>query len=174
MRTRLKTILLIGCLVSSTALGGLALAEETAPAANPGGGVHHEFRGHGGGHFRHHGLRKMLKALKLSDQQKVQAQALFKSNRQSMQPLFVNLVTAKHQLAALVASGTAEQSAIQSQAAALATAESNLAQQKAENTRKFLALLTPDQLNTYQALQAKREARFQKFLSRMESDADAE
>jgi Spy/CpxP family protein refolding chaperone len=116
----------------------------------------------------------MVKALHLTDQQKVQAQALFKSDRATMKPLFVNMITAKHQLRTLVASGSADQSAIQAQAAALASAETNLALQKAQNTKKFLALLTPDQLNTYQAFQAKREARFQKFLLKMESDAQSD
>ncbi|HJV66046.1 MAG TPA: Spy/CpxP family protein refolding chaperone [Geomonas sp.] len=174
MRNGLKTILLVGCIVSSTAVGGLALAAENASAAAQGTELRQGCRAHEHGHFRRHGFKKMVKALKLTDQQKAQAQALFRSNRQAMKPLFVNLVTAKHQLGTMVASGSAEPSAIQTQAAAVATAETNLALQKAQNTKKFLALLTPDQVNTYQAFQAKREARFQKFMTRMESDADAE
>jgi Spy/CpxP family protein refolding chaperone len=171
MRNKVKMLLLLGCLVSTAASGsGLALADETAPAAGQGPAVHEGFRGHGPGNFRRHGFRKMVKALHLTDQQKVQAQALFKSNRETMKPLFVNMITAKHQLRTMVASGTADQSAIQAQAATVASAETNLALQKAQNTKKFLALLTPDQLNTYKAFQAKREAKFEKFLLKMESD----
>ncbi|HJV35875.1 Spy/CpxP family protein refolding chaperone [Geomonas sp.] len=175
MRNKVKMLLLLGCLVSTAASGsGLALADETAPAAREGAAVHEGFRGEGHGHFRRHGFRKMVKALHLTDQQKVQAQVMFKSNRETMKPLLVNMITAKHQLRTMVASGSADQSAIQTQAAAVATAETNLALQKAQNTRKFLALLTPDQLNTYKGLQAKREAKFQKFLLKMESDGGAD
>lgn len=170
MRNKMRTLLLLGCLVSTAASGsGLAFADESAPGIDQGCAMHEGFAGHRGGHFRGKGFWKMVKALKLTDQQKAQAKAMFKENRQAMKPLFVNLVTAKHQLNTMVESGTAEQSAIQSQAAVVATAQTNLALQKAQNTRKFLALLTPDQLTTYRAFQAKREARFQKFLDKMEN-----
>jgi len=173
MRNKLKRLLLLGCIVSTTALGsGLALADETAPAASQGTVAAEHSWGHGPGQHRRHGMWKMMKALKLSDQQKAESKALFKSNRQTMKPLFVSLLTAKHQLNALTTSGTADQSAIQAQATAVATAETNLALQKAQNIKKFLALLTPDQVTTYNAIQAKREARFQKFLNRVEAPAD--
>ena len=170
MRNKLRSFLLLGCIVSTTALGvGPVLADETA---QPAAGDH--CQGHRPGQHGRHGFHRMMKALKLSDQQRVQAKALFRSNRQIMKPLFVGLITAKHQLNSLVASGTADPSAIQTQAASVATAESGLAVQKAQNTKQFLALLTAEQLTAYQAIQAKREARFQRFITRMGNPPAAE
>lgn len=164
MRKFVRSSLLIACLCSTMALGSqLALADDTGPAPGP-----EQFQGgHDGQHRRGHFFKKMVKELGLSDQQKAQAKALFKSNREASKPLFANLMTAKHQLEKLVASGTADPATIQAQAAALATAETNLAVQRAQGTKQFLALLTPDQVAKYNAMQAKREAKFQEFVSRM-------
>ena len=171
MRKTLRYFVLLGCIASSAVLGGqLAFADDPAPTAAPAPG---DFQGHFGGHGRHrgHGFWKMIKALKLSDQQKAQAKALFRANREAARPLFVNLVTAKHQLKSLVASGDAAPAAIQAKASALASAETSLALQRAQNIRQFLALLTPDQLAIYNAYQAKKESRFQKFISRIDDSA---
>ncbi len=164
MRRIVRSSLLIACLFSTMALGSqLALADDTGPDPGPG-----QFQGgHDGQHHRGHFFKRMIKELGLSDQQKTQAKALFKSNREASKPLFVNLITAKHQLEKLVASGTADPATIQAQAAAVATAETNLAMQRAQSTKQFLALLTPDQVTKYNAIQAKREAKFQAFVSRM-------
>jgi len=164
MKKIVRSLLVLGCLVSTTALGSqFAFADEAGPATDHFQG---ECQKHGQ-HNRRHEFGRMMKELKLTDQQKAQAKALFKANRPAMKPLFVNLVTAKHQLRTLIESGSADQAAIQAQSTAVATAEANLAVQKAQNTKQFLALLTPDQLTTYKAIQAKREARFQKFLSKV-------
>ncbi len=171
MRRIVRSSLLIACLFSTMALGSqLALADDAAPAPGP-----EQFQGgHGGHHRRGHFFKRMIKELGLSDQQKTQAKALFKSSREANKPLFVNLITAKHKLETLVASGTADPAAVQTQAAAVVTAETSLAVQRAQNTKQFLALLTPDQVTKYNAIQAKREARFQAFVSRMSAPPQGE
>ncbi len=164
MRRIMRSSLLIASLFSTMALGSqLALADDTGPAP----GLEQFQGGHDGQHRRGHSFKRMIKELGLSDQQKAQAKALFKSNREANKPLFVNLITAKHKLETLVASGTTDPATIQAQAAAVVTAETNLAVQRAQNTKQFLALLTPDQMAKYNAIQAKREAKFQAFVSRM-------
>jgi Spy/CpxP family protein refolding chaperone len=170
MRKIMKSMLLLGCICSSTALGAqMAMADEAAPVAGQG-----QHQGAFGQQRRHHSFRRLARQLGLSGQQKAEAKAMFQGNRAAMKPLFVNLITAKHQLKTLVDSGSADAAAIKAQAAVLATAEANLAVQKSQNAKQFLALLTPEQVTAYQTIKAKRESRFQAFLCRMNAPAQAD
>ena len=105
----------------------------------------------------------MARQLGLTDQQKTQAKALFQANRAQNQPLFATLIAAKQQLRALVQSGSADESAIRAQSAKVAAAQADLAVKRAQASKQFLALLTPDQVTKLRALQAKREMRLDKF-----------
>ena len=157
-------------ILSVAALGSqLAFADVTAPAPVQ-GTVQGEVQvqhGHFGRHFRKHQFRRLAKALDLSGQQKAEAKALFKANRQENRQLLINMLTAKHQLQAIIASGTADTTTVQAQTALVVAAGTNLAVQKAQNTKQFLALLTPDQVAKYNAIQAKRESRFQHRIARL-------
>ena len=153
-------------ILSMAALGSqLAFADVTTPA--PVQGEVQGQQGHFGRHFRKHQFRRLAKALDLSGQQKAEAKALFQASRQADRQLLIDMLTAKHQLQAIIASGTADATAVQAQTASVVAAETNLAVQKAQNTKQFLALLTPDQVTKYNAIQAKRESRFQHLITRL-------
>lgn len=164
MRKKMRSFLLLTCVLSMAALGGQsAFADDTTPAPAQGQVQGQPFQHR----HRGHSFRRMANALGLSDLQKTQAKAFFKANRQADKPLFVSVITAKHQLKTLIASGTADPSAIQTQTTALATAEANLAVQKAQDTKLFIALLTSDQVTKYNEIQSERESRFQNFISHL-------
>jgi periplasmic protein CpxP/Spy len=166
MRNHLRPLVLLTCISAATAFGStLAMADTSSPPDHQADhqGVKGEQHRHGKGHRGHHHFKKMAKELGLTDQQKTQAKALFESSRAQNRPFFKALVTAKHDLRTLVQSGSADETAIRAQAAKLAAAEADLAVQRAQETRQFLALLTPEQVTKLKAIQAKREMKFQKF-----------
>jgi|SRR6185369_12402620 len=160
MRKQLRPLVLLTCITAATAFGSSLAIADTAPAPAP---DQHEMKGehqHRKGHQRF--FKKMAKELGLSDQQKSQAKALFASNHAQNKPLFEAVRNARHDLRGLTESGSADEAAIRAQAAKLASAEAELAVKRAQGTKEFLALLTPDQVTKLKALRAKREVRFQK------------
>jgi protein CpxP len=154
MRNHLRHLVLLACITAATAFGStLATADTSSPP---------DHAGLKGEHGRHKGQRgprhfsKMARELGLTDQQKTEAKALFEGGRAQNQPLFKALQTARHELRTLVQSGSTDEAGIRAQASKVATAEADLAVQRAQGTRQFLALLTPDQATKLKAIQAKR------------------
>jgi periplasmic protein CpxP/Spy len=163
MRKQLRPLAMFACIAATTAFGSQLAIADTGPAPASGSAQvqcdQHQHKGHRG----HRYFKKMARALGLTDQQKAQVKELFKTRRAQNKPLFVALMTEKHQLRTLVQSGSADEAAIRAQAAKVASAEADLAVQRAQGTKQFLALLTPDQVTKLRALQAKRDLKFQKF-----------
>ena len=169
MKKPLRQFVLFACIASVTALGGsqMVYADDTATTAT----APPPAQGGDLGHHRHHRggdpLRRLAKKLGFSDQQKSQLKAIRTNNHAQAKPLFVALLTAKHGMQTLIQSGSADTAAINAQAALVAGAEANLDVLRAQEFTQFLALLTPDQLTAYKTIQADRQARFQKFLTRL-------
>ena len=163
MRKQLRPLVLLTCITAATAFGGtLAIADNDSPTDQHGvKSEQHHYKGQRG----HREFRKIARELGLTEQQKTQAKTLFESNQGQNKPLFKALLAAKHDLRTLVQSGNAEEAAIRSQSAKVAAAEAELAVQRAQETKQFLALLTPDQGAKLKAIQAKRELKSRKFLS---------
>ncbi len=176
MKRSIKSLLLLTCMLSSTSLGAQAAfaadgstTSATQPTAQSQPGPRHAQRRHQRkGQF----FKELARELNLTDAQKAQARELWKTSQTANRPLMTQLVTAKHQLRSLIASGTADEAAVQAQAATVAAAESKLAVQRAQNVKQFLALLTPDQTAKYHELQQKKEQRFQRFLDRHQPPAE--
>lgn len=169
MKRSIKSLLLLTCMLSSTTLGAQAVFADdstttaTQPTTQSQPGPRHAQRRHPRkGQF----FRELARELQLTDAQKTQARELWKTSQSANRPLMTQLVTAKHQLRSLIASGTADETAVQAQAATLAATESKLAVQRAQQVKQFLALLTPEQTTKYHELQQKREQRFQSFMDR--------
>ena len=162
MRKQLRHLALVTCITAAAAFSSqIAAADPGSPSGRPEAGCNQQHQCNAG-HRGHHFFKKMARELGLTDQQKSQVKALFASNRAQNKPLFSAMMTSKQQLRALVRSG-ADETAVRAQAAKVAASEADLAVKRAQATRQFLALLTPDQLAKLRAMQAKREMRFKKF-----------
>lgn len=159
MRRQLMTLALLGCIGAATAFGAQRAAANAGPASGEpelrAGQQEQRQMGHRGERY----FKKMARELGLTDQQKTQAKALKEGLRAENQELFGTLRTEKRQLRGMIHSGTADEAAIRAQVAKVAAAEAELAVKKAQGAKQFLALLTPDQVEKYRALQAKREAK---------------
>jgi protein CpxP len=124
------------------------------------GGEHH------GGH--RHPFAKLAKKLGLSEGQKKQIKEIFAKSRSQTKPLMDKLVTEKRALRTLIQSGTANESAIRSQAAKVAGVEADLAVQRAQTSKQVRALLTADQIAKFDAIQKERDRHFDEFRGRMD------
>ncbi len=166
MKTQLRQIALFTCFTAATAFASQIAAADTGSAADQPKVEcqQHQGRfGQGGHRGRHHFFKKMARELGLTDQQKSQAKELFQANRTQNKPLREALMSARQQLRTLVQSGSADETAIRAQSAKVAAAQADLAVKRAQATKQFLALLTPDQVTKLRAMQAKREGKFRKF-----------
>ena len=168
MTTQFRSLALLTCITAATAFGSqIAVADTSSPTKQTEvKGDHHQHKGHRGhrshkGHKGHRGNyhEKMAKELGLTDQQKTQAKALFEANREDNKMMFSSLRTEKRQLRTLVQSGNADESAIRAQAAKVADVQEELAVKRAQTTKKFISMLTPDQVSKFKEIQTKREAK---------------
>lgn len=156
MRSQIRRLAMFACITAATAFGGhLALADSGVPTQ------HSEMKGAGhygkkGERGRHHAM-KMAKELGLTEQQKSQAKALWAEHRAANRELFQKMRAERRELRALVHSGSANEGAIRAQAAKVAEAEADLAVSKAQGARKFLALLTPEQVTKYREMMIQHE-----------------
>ena len=169
MRQELRRFALFTCITAATAFGGqTAFADYGSPSERPEAksgqqqrhkGQRAEHKGHRGERF----FKKMAKELGLTDQQKTRAKALFETSRAQHKPLLDSMRTEKRQLQALVHSGSADEAAVREQAAKVAAIESDLAVQKSQQSKEFLALLTPEQAAKLKEIQGKRRGHSRGF-----------
>lgn len=156
MRRELKVLALFTCITAATAFGS-----QTASANYGMKGEHPEARagqeqkrhGHQGERF----FKRMAKELGLSDRQKIEAKALFEAGRAKHKPLHDALRAERHQLQTLVHSGSADEGAIRAEAAKVASLESDLAVQRAQQARQFRALLTQEQAAKLKEMKGKHK-----------------
>jgi periplasmic protein CpxP/Spy len=168
MRKQIRSLAMFTCIAAATAFGSQLAIADTGPAFDqPEVNCGQHQKGHHGPRY----FKKLAKALGLTSQQKVQAKAIFENQQAQNKPLFSALMTEKHQLRTLIQSGTTDEAAIRAQAAKLSSAQADLAVQKAQAAKQFLALLTPDQVTKLRAFQAKQDLKFQKFQSHQEAPA---
>jgi len=159
MRKHLRPLALFTCITAAAAFGGqLAFAESGSPAGQPEArsGQQLKHKGHRGGERF---FKKMARELDLSDQQKISGKALFEKSRAEQRPLMEAMMAEKRQLRTLVHSGSTDEYDIRAQAAKVATLEADLAVQRAEQAKQFLALLTPDQATKLKEIQARQKDR---------------
>jgi protein CpxP len=72
----------------------------------------------------------------------------------------------------LIQSGSADEAAIRAQAAKVAAVEADLAIQRAQMAKQFRAILTPEQVEKFKAVQKEKDARFDKFREHMHEKFD--
>lgn len=159
MKKTIIRIALLAGIASATAFGShIAQADE-------GGKFCHEYAGHHhhGHHFMHQRFEKMAVKLGLSEQQKVKMKEIFKQNREQTKPVFDRLITEKRNLRTLVQADKTDEAAIRAQAAKLAAVEGDLAIQRAHMGKQIRAILTPEQIVKFKAMQKERDQKFDKF-----------
>jgi protein CpxP len=125
---------------------------------------------HGWGH--HERFAEMADKLALSDQQKARMKEVFKKNQPQVKPIFTKLINEKREMRTLIQSGSADEAAIRAQAAKLAGVEADLAVQRAQMAKQFRAILTPEQVEKFKAIQKEKDARFDKFREHMNERFD--
>ena len=125
---------------------------------------------HGWGH--HERFAEMAKKLALSDQQKTQMNEIFKKNQPQVKPIFTKFIAEKREMRTLVQSGSADEAAIRAQAAKVAGVEADLAVQRAQTAKQFRAILTPQQVEKFKAIQKEKDARFDKTRGHMREGFD--
>jgi len=125
---------------------------------------------HGWGH--HERFAEMADELSLSDQQKSRMKEVFKKDQPQVKPIFSKLITEKRELRTLIQSGSADEAAIRAQAAKVAGAEADLAVQRAQMARQFRAILTPEQVEKFKAIQKEKDAGLDKAREHMHERFD--
>ncbi len=159
MKTSLKVLAVVGIMLAVMVSGlyqSSALAHDPAGmhAGNPGGG-------HG-----HWPMKKMMAALGLSGEQKQEVKKILKQNQPLIRPLINQLITERRDLRALMQADTIDEAAIRAQAARVSTVQSDLAVQRAHIHQALRQVLTPEQLQKFKELQAKRDSKIDDFISR--------
>jgi protein CpxP len=145
MKTAWKTLS-----VAAALFAGVGMAQ----AAPPGGGMDGDGPRHVGNH-----LKQMAKELGLDAQQKAQVKDILKTNHDVAKPLMDKMMTEKRAMRTLVQAETVDEAAIRTQSAKIAAVEADLAVNRAQLAQKLRAVLTPDQIQKFKAIQEKRDHR---------------
>lgn len=156
MKRSLRALVMVAGLASFTALGfSVAQAVETGGAPSAGAQHRHDCRD--GKHERHGKdfLKRLAVKLGMTEAQKAQAKAVLETSRTQAKPLFASLKQERRELRTLIHSGTADEAAVRAQSAKVAALQADLAVQRAQTTKKLMALLTPEQQTKLKELKAK-------------------
>jgi protein CpxP len=159
MKRTIRLIAVLAGIASATAFGShFAQADEGKKYCHEEAGQHHH-----GHHFMHKRFEKMAAKLALSEQQKVKMKEIFKQNREQAKPIFDRLVTEKRNMRTLLQADKTDEAAIRAQAAKLGAVEGDLAIQHAHMAKQIRAILTPEQIEKFKAMQKERDQKFDKF-----------
>jgi protein CpxP len=106
-----------------------------------------------------HHFKKMTKALNLTSQQQDAIKAIFEKNRPQVKAQVQEMKSERQTLHSLIQADAIDEAAIRAQSAKVAAIQADLAVQRARSGQEIRALLTPEQVQKFKALQAKRESR---------------
>ena len=102
---------------------------------------------------KHFLLALMFKKLGLTDAQKAQAKAIFKTDRTDVKSIFASLNRERKNLQALIHADTIDEAAIRAETLKIASIEADLHVNRAKMGVQFRAILTPEQLVTLKSLE---------------------
>ena len=132
---------------------------------------HHECccdrKGEHHGWGRHERFAELTEKLGLSDAQKAKVKDVFTKNRPQIKPNVTKLTGEKREMRTLIQSGSADEAAIRAEAAKVAAIEADLAVQRAQMAKQLRAILTPEQIEKFKALQKERDRRIDEYRERM-------
>jgi protein CpxP len=143
--TLVEKFLVSFCVVALLALAGIAQADT-------GRGCGENF----GKHQRHDFVR-LVKKLGLSDDQKIQAKAIFQANRDVVAPLHANLRAERKNLQAVMHADTLDEAAIRAETIKVAAIQADLNVNRAKMGAQFRAILTPAQLATLKTMKQRKD-----------------
>jgi protein CpxP len=135
--------------VAAALFAGVSMAQAATPGCME-GDASHRSDSH---------LKRMSKDLGLDDQQKQQIKDIQKSNHDQLKPLIDRLKAERKAMRTLVHAETVDEAVIRSQSARVAAIQADLEVNRAQVAQKIRAILTPEQIQKFKALQEKRELR---------------
>lgn len=151
MKTELKTLAAIAAVVATVSFAPVTasaiMGEDGLPPA--------------GRHFK-----KMATELGLSSQQKEDIKEIFSKSRSQAEPLMKQLKTERRALRELVQADIIDEAAIRAQSTKVAAVEADLSVQRAQVAQQVRAILTPEQVQKFKVIQAKRNSRMDEMPSR--------
>lgn len=103
-------------------------------------------------------FKKMATELGLSTQQQEEIKGVFAKNRPSGEPLMKQLKSERRALRNLVQADIIDEAAIRAQAVKMGTLQADMAVQHAKLAQEIRAILTPEQIQKFKELQAKRDS----------------
>jgi protein CpxP len=118
------------------------------------------WKGHG------HPGHRLAKALGLSKEQKEQVKAIFLKHRDGIAPLRKEMVSERRELRNLIQADKPDEAAIRDQVKKIAATGGNLAVDRAKMFQEVRAVLTPEQVEKFRALQEKRDRRIGRGMTR--------
>jgi protein CpxP len=120
------------------------------------------------GGWKGHGHRgdRLAKALDLSKEQKDQIKAIFRKHRDEIAPLRKEMVSERRELRNLIQSDKPDEAVLREQAKKIAVTSGNLAVRRAKMAQEVRAVLTPEQIQKFRALQEKRDRRIDRMMNR--------
>lgn len=117
---------------------------------------------------------KMATELGLTSQQQQAVKDVFAQARPQAAPLMKQLKLERRSLRTLIQAEAVDETAIRAQSAKLATVEADLAVQRAHVAQQVRAILTPEQVQKFKDLQAKRDSRMDQRRMRRPTQSQAE
>lgn len=157
-------VLLTAVAVGAAIVSGNAWADRggdrggrCACSGRDGGWEGHGHRGH-----------RLAKALGLSKEQTEQVKAIFLKHRDGIAPLRKEMVSERRELRNLIQADKPDEAAIREQVKKIAATGGDLAVRRAKMAQEVRAVLTPEQIEKFRALQEKRDRRIDRMMSRGE------
>jgi len=120
------------------------------------------------GGWKGHGLRghRLEKALGLSREQEEQVHAIFLKHKDEIAPLRKEMVSERWELRNLIRSDKTDEAALREQTKKLAATGGDLAVRRAKVFQEVRAVLTPEQIQKFRAMQERRDRRIDRMMDR--------
>jgi Spy/CpxP family protein refolding chaperone len=111
-------------------------------------------------------MRKMIAALELTEDQKLQIKEILKAHKPAIQPLRKQLIEERRVLRDLIQSESWTDTDIKAQVAKVSSIGAEMALRRAQIYREVRPILTAEQIQKFMELQKARDLRVDDFLSR--------
>lgn len=155
-------VLLTAVAVGATIVSGNAWANRGGDRGGRCGTEERDGGWKGHGHRGH----RLAKALGLSEEQTEQVKAIFRKHRDETVPLRKEMTSDRRELRNLIQSDKPDEAAIREQVKKIAATGGDLAIRRAKMAQEVRAVLTPEQIVKFRALQEKRDRRIDRMMNR--------
>lgn len=121
-----------------------------------------------------HKGHRLAKALGLSKEQSEQIKAIFLKHRDENASLRNEMVSERRELRTLIQSDKPDEAALREQAKKIGATSGDLAIRRAKMFQEVRAVLTPEQIRKFRALQEKRDRRIDRMMDRGQEEHSKE